>query len=335
MLKISKKTTVYVVCPAYNKTGGTELAHQLVYTIRKNGLEAKVAYYKDGEKPMQVNPAFGRYVDTFVTIQDIEDFDYNVVVLPETGIQYGKSLKKIQKCIWWMSVDNYTKWHHLATAREHFGLWTILKGLLRGRLKFSPYPRFDKAITHFYQSEYARFFLEKSGMDDVRRLSDYLNEEYLCIDVDTERKDAVLYNPRKGIKFTQELISAAPDITWVPLQNMTTEQVKETLLHSKVYIDFGNHPGKDRFPREAAMCGCCVITGKRGSAKFFEDVPIAGEFKFGESKGDIPAIISKIRECLHNYEAESLKFDGYREFIKGEFDIFNDDVKNIFRLSVQ
>ena len=66
------------------KLGGTELARQLVYTINKNGLEAKVAYYKEGEKPMQVNPAFRRYVDTFVAIQDIEDFDRNVVVLPET-----------------------------------------------------------------------------------------------------------------------------------------------------------------------------------------------------------------------------------------------------------
>lgn len=333
MLKISKKTTVYVVCPAYNKTGGTELAHQLVYTIRKNGLEAKVAYYKDGEKPMQVNPAFGRYVDTFVTIQDIEDFDYNVVVLPETGIQYGKSLKKIQKCIWWMSVDNYTKWHHLATAREHFGLWTILKGLLRGRLKFSPYPRFDKAVNHFYQSEYARVFLEKSGIDNALRLSDYLNEEYLRADVNTERKDAVLYNPRKGIKFTQKLISAAPDIAWIPLQNMTTEQVRDTLLHSKVYIDFGNHPGKDRFPREAAMCGCCVITGKRGSAGYFEDVPIDAEFKFDENSKMVEKIVEKIRLCLVDYECQSRKFDGYRDFIRGEHSVFQEDVKTIFRIN--
>ncbi|MBQ2559925.1 MAG: hypothetical protein II565_05000, partial [Fibrobacter sp.] len=114
------------------------------------------------------------------------------------------------------------------------------------------------------------------------------------------------------------------------LQNMTTEQVKETLLHSKVYIDFGNHPGKDRFPREAAMCGCCVITGKRGSAKFFEDVPIDNEFKYDESAKTIPLIISKIRECLNNYETESSKFNGYREFIKGEYQTFQDDVKSIF-----
>ena len=330
MVKVSKDTVVYVVSPAYNKTGGTELAHQLVYTINKNGLEAKVAYYKDGEKPMQVNPAFRRYVDTFVAIQDIEDLDRNVVVLPETGVQYGKPLEKIQKCIWWMSVDNYTKWHHLATACEHFDLWTIIKWILRGRLKTSPYPHFDKAITHFYQSEYARVFLEKSGIDNACRLSDYLNEEYLRIDVNTERKDAVLYNPRKGMEFTQKLIKAAPDINWVPLQNMTTEQVKETLLHSKVYIDFGNHPGKDRFPREAAACGCCVITGKRGSAKFHEDVPIDDEFKFDEKKVSPKDIVAKIKQCLTDYRNQSKKFDGYRAYIKGEYETFQNDVKLIF-----
>ena len=30
-------------------------------------------------------------------------------------------------------------------------------------------------------------------------------------------------------------------------ENLTTKQVKELLLKSKVYIDFGNHPGKDRY----------------------------------------------------------------------------------------
>lgn len=52
---------------------------------------------------------------------------------------------------------------------------------------------------------------------------------------------------------------------------------------SKVYIDFGNHPGKDRIPREAAISGCIVITGKRGAAAFAEDVCIPETYKFDES----------------------------------------------------
>ena len=333
MLNISANTIIYVLCPAFNKTGGTELAHQLVYSVNQSGVKAKIVYYQNGLRPMQINDAFKKYVNKFLKVSEIVDTEENIIVTPEIDIQYLNHIKKAQKIIWWMSVDNYTKRHYIFDAYKHFGLWTTIRGVLKGRLKMSPYTHFDKSITHLYQSEYAYNYLKKCGVTNSVRLSDYLNASYLNLNIDTSRTDQVLYNPRKGFKFTQKLMKLAPDITWVALQNMTTEQVKDTLLHSKVYIDFGNHPGKDRFPREAAMCGCCVITGKRGSASFFEDVPIADEFKFDESSKTIPLIILKIRECLDNYEKESPKFNGYREFIKGEYQTFQDDVKSIFHLT--
>lgn len=331
MFSITSESKIYVVCPAYNKTGGTELAHQLVYMIKKMGLNADIAYYNYGDNPMKINPAFKIYTNTFVEIKDIVDSNQNIVILPEICMQYGKSLNNIQKCIWWMSVDNYTKLHCINVAYQHWGIWRTIKGILKGRLKMSPYSHFDENINHLYQSEYAHDYLEKSGIKKSRRLSDYLNEEYFNVDINTERNNAVLYNPKKGFKFTQKLIKAAPDINWVPLQNMTTDQVKETLLHSKVYIDFGNHPGKDRFPREAAACGCCVITGKRGSANFFEDVPIEDEFKFDEKRASLNDIVAQVKRCLTEYEKQSKKFEKYREFIKSEYNTFVNDVKNIFQ----
>ena len=329
MLNRFDNTIIYVLCPSYNKTGGTELAHQLVYEINRNHFNAKIAYYENQPNPMEINTAFKGYVDSFVKVEEIIDLPNNILVAPEVCTKYLKPFKFIQKCIWWMSVDNYLKWHNVKMTYQYNGLWTVIKGLIKRQVFFG-LPTFNQNITHFYQSEYAKNFLEKCGVTKTFRLSDYLNSGYLDLDINTLRKDQVLYNPRKGIEFARKLIEATPDINWIPLQNMTTEQVKETLLHSKVYIDFGNHPGKDRFPREAAMCGCCVISGKRGSAKFFEDVPINEEFKYEESSKTIPLIISKIRECLDNYETESTKFKGYREFIKGEYQTFQNDVKSIF-----
>ena len=330
MLFLNRNSVVYVLCPNNTKTGGTELAHQLVYQINKNGGKSKIAYFSLHGEPLRIIDAFKCYVTDFVDLKKIEDSPDNIVVFPEANLFFLNQFHKVQKCIWWMSVDNYLKYRSfsfLLKMNVHF----VLNGLLK--LAYNNFFKVDirdKQITHFYQSEYARNFLENAGITKVHRLSDYLNEEYLHINIYTDRKDIVLYNPRKGLAFTQMLMKFAPNITWVPLQNMTTEQVKETLHHSKVYIDFGNHPGKDRFPREAAMCGCCVITGKRGSAKFFEDVPIADEFKFDESCKTIPLIISKIRECLDNYETESTKFNSYRDFIKSEYQTFQDDVKKIF-----
>ena len=36
----------------------------------------------------------------------------------------------------------------------------------------------------------------------------------------------------------------------------------------------------NRIPREAAMCGCCVITNRNGSAANNVDVQIADKYKF-------------------------------------------------------
>ena len=53
MLKINSKTIVYVVCPAFNKTGGTELEHQLVFELNKIGVKAFITYYDDNFKKIE------------------------------------------------------------------------------------------------------------------------------------------------------------------------------------------------------------------------------------------------------------------------------------------
>jgi hypothetical protein len=111
---------------------------------------------------------------------------------------------------------------------------------------------------------------------------------------------------------------------------MPREEVIKLLQKAKVYIDFGHHPGKDRLPREAAILGCCVITGKRGSAKFFEDVPIPDEYKFEDKEESIPEIIDKIKDCFENYEERYKDFEYYRQFIKNEPQKFIEDLRKIF-----
>lgn len=48
---------------------------------------------------------------------------------------------------------------------------------------------------------------------------------------------------------------------------------------SMIYIDFGEHPGKDRIPREAAMRDLIVITGRDGAAVNDVDVSIPKKYK--------------------------------------------------------
>lgn len=333
MLKVYKDSVVYVVCPSFNKTGGTELAHQLVREINKNGGKSVIAYYDMHNKPLKINDAFKEYVSSFVDVNDVEDSERNILVVPEVDPEFIGKFKSIQKCIWWMSVDNYLKNRNAKFARKYFGFLSMIKGLLTGKLKIS-LPRFEKGITHFYQSAYARNFLEKCGENEIVHLSDYINKTYLESMEKLTRLDRVLYNPRKGIEFTRRLISASPELLWVPIENMTTEEVRRLLQTSKVYVDFGNHPGKDRFPREAAMCGCCVLTGKSGSAAFFEDVSINEDFKYDESTAKVEEIINKIKQCLSSFDEESKKFDYYRDCIRAEPQLFSLDVKEIFINSI-
>jgi hypothetical protein len=111
---------------------------------------------------------------------------------------------------------------------------------------------------------------------------------------------------------------------------MKRNEIIDLLKKAKVYIDFGNHPGKDRIPREAAVLGCCVIVGKRGSAKYYEDVPIPEEYKFDVRKCNIDSIISKIFYCFNNYEYLINDFEYYRKCIHSEPNNFLNDLKKIF-----
>jgi hypothetical protein len=111
---------------------------------------------------------------------------------------------------------------------------------------------------------------------------------------------------------------------------MSKDEVCTTLKKASVYIDFGEHPGKDRIPREAALLGCCVITSKNGSAKFSKDVHIPDEFKFKKISDNLEPIGRAIYECIENYSVQNAKFDAYRYKIEREKKVFIEEIKSTF-----
>lgn len=332
-LHITEKSTIYVLCPSNLKTGGTELLHQLVASLLSFKKNACIAYYLEGkyDDKNPTPPAFKKYIgDHWCLVNDIEDNTDNVAIFPETGFGKSKKYHRLQKCAWWLSVDNYNVMKGMSNRFRRYGIKSFLK-----HLALNDY--FDDNIittipVHFFQSYYAANFAKSKGVDkdSLFYLSDYINDIYIKPYDKKHRKNVVAYNPIKGSEFTQELISAAQDISWIPIINMTNEEVRNLLDVAKVYIDFGNHPGKDRIPREAAMSGCCVITDLKGSAAYKEDVPIPSKFKFEDVDSNIPDIISQIRNCFSDYESVTKEFDSYRNFIKGEKQEFQNSVKYIF-----
>ena len=132
------------------------------------------------------------------------------------------------------------------------------------------------------------------------------------------------------MEYTRQLIRLSPDLEWRPIQGLKRKQLVELLRKSKLYIDFGNHPGKDRLPREAALNGCCLITGIRGAAYFYEDIPIPDIYKLDEKKVSKEDVISLIRNVLADYEKCFSDFNYYRSRILMEKAEFEEDVKKLF-----
>jgi len=341
---------VYIMAPANAATGGPELLHQLAYHLREDLKINTYMYYIPCDHPSPIHSEYQQYNNPFA--RRIEDKEKNILIVPEIAntIVTLKEYSKIKKCIWWLSVDNFYLTTLLSGKKNFFfykainKIWKIFFKSPLINIEMKIYKKVDSNLiklpkeiknVNFYlvQSFYALNHLISKGIqkEKILYLSDYLNENFLKTKTELFKKEnIVVYNPKKGYNFTKKIIERTKDIEFVPIINMTRQQVVETLKKAKVYIDFGNHPGKDRIPREAAILGCCVITGKRGSAAFYEDVPIPKEYKFDERNKNIPEIINKIRDCFENFDERYKDFDHYREVIKQEPQKFVEDLKKIF-----
>ena len=175
-------------------------------------------------------------------------------------------------------------------------------------------------------------FLNKYLKREIFYLSEYINESYLNININyNDKKNIVVYNPKKGYKFTLKIIKKMKNITFIPIINMNRNEVINLLKTAKVYIDFGNHPGKDRLPREAASLYCCIITGTRGSAGNDKDVPIPNKYKFEDKKKNIKYIINTIYNCINNYNYNINDFEFYRNYVRNEKYIFEQSIDSIFK----
>ena len=289
---------IYVMCPSKTATGGIELLHQITNELnRHENIDAKIWFRgQSGEDLMPKE--YERYGNKYEKRKDIPDD--SVVIVPEIWAKKAKEFKR--PCIYWESVDNYIACSGLKTLPDRLPVHTI----------------------HLTQSEYARQFLIQNGVTESIEITDYLNDDFFADYEETEREPVVLYNPRKGWMNTQKIIRRCSGIRFTPIQNLERAGVIDLMHRSMVYIDFGHHPGKDRIPREAAMCGLCVITGTDGSAKYFEDVSIPEVYKI--DKKNLVQIEAQIRRCLEDYDARRHDFDGYRERIKGEKNRFIDGV---------
>ena len=321
---------IFVVCFPNVVTGGPELLHQFVDELRLIGHEAYIVYYPF-DQTYQCPEPYQCYDAPQSQLLDEPDA---LVVIPETATWIGRQIKKARVAVWWLSVDNYLEHYGESKIKDFF---RNRKGFVRPRnLSQRKIPIYSmKKYIHFFQSEYARDFLSRRGLSGSM-LTDYLSDVYLdgADNVNlSEKQNIICFNPKKGVKRTDALGSSYPEFKFVPIEGLNRDGVYELLCRSKIYIDFGNHPGKDRLPREAAAAGCCVITGRQGSARNSIDVPLPQRFKLDDSgDGYIAAFGPLVRTVFSDFSGAYRELAEYREKIKQEKANFKLEVRALFGL---
>ena len=327
---------VYVFSLAGIESGGPELLHQLVFVLNLIGIEAKMVYLPDtlpvmisDAKPIEAYSIYGVTTEKELSVIDREE---NIVVLPEVNYDFFANIKHAFKVAWWLSVDGYIK-----DVKDMYGFSESQMSDINNLDYYDFRHRSD--VLHLAQSYYAVDFLKNRlgvSSDNIDYLSDYINDIYFTNEgsvPSVARKDMALFNPKKGGKRLQKLIDGTKDeIFWFPLQGMTREKMRAAMQLAKVYVDVGEHPGKDRIPRETAISGCCVITGRRGAAAYHDDVPIPERYKVDDSDDiDVDEVRTLIMDIFENFDERTKEFDDYRQMIRGEKERFVSDVIRIFK----
>lgn len=281
------------LCPSDIATGGTEGIHNLVHTLNLVGADAKILYVGNPYNPQP--EAYKKYECEYVT-EFPEDFN-GCVIFPEVWANQVLDTKyeKCKVAINWQGVDVYY-WNN--PKRLH--------GLFLNRAD----------VIHIANSDYALDHLRGLGLDPIK-ISDCLNDDFFNSFEEEKRSNVVLYNPTpvKLTQFQKVVMTRCQTeygIKFMPIEGYTRQELIDLFRHHKLYIDFGVFSGRERLPREAVMCGCCIVTSNEGTAAYYKDNSIPDMYKCTNEKQAIQLIL----DILKGYDMYKEDFKEYQKLLK-------------------
>ncbi len=313
-------------------TGGPLGIHQAVAQINEIGASASIIYYDwswpsnriktspYGSRRIKVkNWRYRRNMDqrladitansSFIALTD----DHFVV--PESKPEIAQRLYLLgckNVYLWWLSVDNFPL--------------TNLKRLDIRQL--------IRRCHNLCQSYYAFDWVKSLGADKVSMLSDFVDLELdgSVIATDARQYD-IAYLPSKSQGAEKIVSFLEQKYRLVALGGMMRDAVMETLSNTKIFLDFGHHPGKDRVPREAALCGCIPMIRREGAAKFEEDLPIPERLLVETPVFfDHAELANAVDRVLTDAVVMNRSLDKYRSIILNEKDKFRSELRYLISL---
>jgi len=280
-------------------TGGPEALFQLSHEMIELGVDCRTQFLGEYENP--IDKEFASYKCNWGSNLEVDEETLCIVPEVATSLVNHPFFAKAKMAIWWLSVDNNNN-------------------------TFSDFGK--DGLIHLYQSNYALNHLRKNGAKETCILFEPINDSYFDYPK-TEKKNKVCYSI-KGEAVGVAMQKALPQYEFVMLKGMTRDEVKQHLAESKLFIDFGHHPGRDRLPRESVTLGTCLLTSRKGSASLQSDLCIPTRFKFYSDESH--KIKRAIQECVDNYDLVSEEFEPYRNIIRQEKQVFIQHIKNILKL---
>jgi len=317
---------IIIVSPIF-VTGGVESLHQLSHGLTSLKIDNRIVYVSEGfgfsidnddfivKAPDKSIPEYGGYEVKLAESCKLSDITQ--IIFPEVFTNFARQLcHHIPTAIWWLSVDN---------------AFTVDSPLLQEQTRKE---FFQLPIQHYYQSRYAANFLQQHGVRDIWEISDFIDDIKPTLKhlMNIEKHQTILYNPRKGKERALALAAQMPHIKFIPLTGMNAKQVNDEMIYSRLYMDFGHHPGKDRMPREAAKCGCVVMCRTAGAAQFFEDVPLPQHLMFNDFDLLQGNLAQRVQSILTDGFEDALKsMDKYRNLLIVDHKQFIQKVHTVFK----
>ena len=304
---------ILLACPANLATGGTEGIHNLTHTLSQFNADTKILYVGDKLDAPQPKE-YEKYGCKYIT--ELPNGYKGVLIFPEV---WGNKViepqfKDCLTVINWQGVDVYN-WH---TPLPYRGV----------------YRRNSKTL-HIANSEYAVDFLRRQKLNPIK-ISDCLNDEFYNVaSMGFDRKDVVLYNPTqvKLTRFQEAVMARATTelgIKFRAIEELDRASLIDLMQHSKLYIDFGVFSGRERLPREAVMCGCCILTSRDGTAGYYADNPIPDNYTIATEFTNVDQAVKMIAYVLKNYHYCYRDFNLYRELLQKDRQNYPQEVEKLY-----
>ena len=174
-----------------------------------------------------------------------------------------------------------------------------------------------RSINFGTQSCYGQSFVRRHLEREAFLITDYPRPMPDVGDV-KRRPSVVAYNGAKSQWKIAELQALLPDVEFLPIQNMSFDEVCRNLAAAALYVEIGHLPGRDRLPREAALLGTPCIMLARGAGFCWDDFPIGVDYRIPYTIDWAQHMAPVIQAALDDPEQIRRVQEPFREWVAGE-----------------